>query len=46
MIKYPNYDESILSIISSILKYYGYDNGHKGCKILDEKLKNKYAYKN
>ena len=42
MIKYPNYDESILSIVSSILKYYGYDNGHKGCKILDEKLKNKY----
>ena len=39
MIKYPNYDESILSIVSSILKYYGYDNGHKGCKILDEKLK-------
>ena len=28
MIKYPDYDNSILSVISSILKYYGYDNGH------------------
>lgn len=42
MIKYPNYDESILSVISSILKYYGYDNGHKSLDVLDDKLKNKY----
>ncbi len=42
MIKYPDYDNSILSVITSILKYYGYDNGHKGNKYLDEKLKNKY----
>ena len=42
MIKYPDYDKSILSVISSILKYYGYDNGHKSLEILDEKLKNKY----
>lgn len=42
MIKYPDYDNSILSVISSILKYYGYDNGHKSLKLLDEKLKNKY----
>ena len=42
MIKYPNYDISILSVISSILKYYGYDNGHKSLELLDKKLKNKY----
>ena len=42
MIKYPDYNKSILSVISSILKYYGYDNGHKSLEILDEKLKNKY----
>ena len=42
MIKYPDYDKSILSVISSILKYYGYDNGHKSLELLDEKLKNKY----
>lgn len=42
MIQYPNYDKSILSVISSILKYYGYDNGHKSLEVLDEMLKNKY----
>ena len=39
MIKYPDYDNSILSVISSILKFYGYDNGHKTLEILDKKLK-------
>ena len=29
MIKYPDYDNSILSVISIYLKYYGYNNGHK-----------------
>ena len=42
MIKYPDYDNSILSVISSILKFYGYDNGHKTLEILDKKLKKGY----
>ena len=42
MIKYPDYDNSILSVVSSILKSYGYDNGHKTLKILDEKLMKNY----
>ena len=42
MIKYPDYDNSILSVISSILKYYGYDNGHKSLELLDKKLEKKY----
>ena len=42
MIKYPDYDNSILSVMSSILKYYGYDTGHTTNKYLDEKLKRKY----
>lgn len=42
MIKYPDYDNSILSVISSILKYYGYDNGQKGIEYLDKKLERKY----
>ena len=40
----PNYDKSILSTISSILKYYKVDNGHTSLdsldKILDKKYKN------
>lgn len=42
MIKYPDYDNSILSVVSSILKYYGYDNGHKSLELLDKKLENRY----
>lgn len=42
MIKYPDYDNSILSVISSILKYYGYDNGHKTLEVLDKKLQKDY----
>ena len=42
MAKYPDYDNSILSVISSILKFYGYDNGHKTLEILDKKLKKGY----
>ena len=38
----PNYDKSILSTITSILKYYGIDNGHVGLSSLDKKLKEKY----
>ncbi len=42
MIKYPDYDNSILSVISSILKYYGYDTGHKSLEVLDKELDKKY----
>lgn len=42
MIVYPDYDESILSIISSILKYYGYDNHHKTLEVLDKELAKNY----
>lgn len=42
MIKYPDYDKSILSVVSSILKYYGYNNGHKSLEILDKKLEKRY----
>ncbi len=42
MIKYPDYDNSILSVISSILKYYGYDNGHKSLELLDKKLEKRF----
>ena len=38
MIKYPDYDNSILSVMSSILKYYGYDTEHTTNKYVDEKL--------
>ena len=33
-----NYDKSILSTISSILKYYNVDNGHTTLKCLDKLL--------
>lgn len=39
---FPNYDESILSVTSSILKHYGYNSSYKSLKLLDEKLKNNY----
>lgn len=42
MVKYPDYDNSILSVMSSILKYYGYDNGHKSLEILDKILEKRY----
>ena len=38
----PNYDKSILSTITSILKYYDIDNGHVALSSLDEKLKEHY----
>ncbi len=42
IIKYPDYDNSILSVTSSILKYYGIDNGHKGIDELDKMLEKRY----
>lgn len=38
----PNYDYSILSTITSILKYYNVQTGHKSLNSLDDKLKKKY----
>ena len=38
----PNYDKSILSTISSILKYYKVDNGHTSLDSLDKILDKKY----
>ena len=42
MIKFPDYENSILSVTSSILKYYGAECGHKSLKVLDEKLTQEY----
>lgn len=41
-IKLPNYNHSILNLITSILKYYKVETKHTSLKILDEKLQNKY----
>lgn len=38
----PDYNHSILNIITSILNYYNVDNGHSSLKELNEILKNKY----
>jgi len=38
----PNYEHSILSTISSILKYYNVDTPHSTLKTLDEKLNKNY----
>ena len=39
---YPDYDNSLLSLISSIENYYGIENKRKTLKIVDETLKNDY----
>lgn len=41
-LRFPDYDNSILNTITSILKYYGIDNGHSSLSALDKKLKKKY----
>lgn len=38
MIKYPDYDRSILSVTSSILEYFGAEHRHHGIRELDEAL--------
>ena len=38
----PNYDKCILSTISSILKYYGIDNGHTTLGSVDKLLNKEY----
>lgn len=42
MLKYPNYDKSILSLINSVEKYYGVDYDHQTLKIVDSILENDY----
>lgn len=41
-LRFPDYDNSILCTISSVLKYYGIDNGHCSLKSLDKLLKKKF----
>ncbi len=41
-IQYPDYDRSILSISSSILKYYGPESNYKSLEKLDDILKKEY----
>lgn len=41
-IRYPDYNNSILNLITSILKYYNVETEHDSLEILDEKLENKY----
>lgn len=41
-IKYPDYDNSILNLITSILKYYNVKTNHTSLEVLDEKLNKKY----
>lgn len=39
---FPNYDNSLLSLISSIENYYGIKNNRKTLKMVDRELKNNY----
>ena len=39
---YPDYDNSILNLITSFLNYYNVETKHKSLKELDEKLNKKY----
>lgn len=41
-LRMPDYDNSILSTITSILNYYNIDNGHSSLEVLDDELKKKY----
>lgn len=38
----PDYNHSILNLITSILKHYNVETNHKSLQILDKELKNKY----
>jgi len=44
-IRYPDYNNSILNIITSILKYYNVETNHSSLKVLDQRLYEK-EYKN
>ena len=39
---YPNYNHSILNLITSILKYYNVETSHYSLELLDKKLEKKY----
>ena len=39
---YPNYNKSILNLITSILKYYNVETNHTSLEVLDEKLAKRY----
>lgn len=41
-IVYPDYHNSILNLVTSILKYYHVETNHSSLEVLDEKLKKKY----
>ena len=41
-LRYPDYNNSILNLITSILKYYNVETKHDSLKVLDEKLEKKY----
>ncbi len=41
-IVYPDYNNSILNLITSILKYYNVQSKHTSLEVLDQKLKNNY----
>lgn len=41
-IRYPDYNNSILNLITSILKYYNVESNHSSLKKLDERLNKKY----
>lgn len=41
-IRYPDYNNSILNLITSILKYYNVETKHASLEILDKELKKKY----
>lgn len=41
-IKYPDYNNSILNLITSILKHYNVKTNHSSLEVLDKKLEKKY----
>lgn len=41
-IRYPDYNNSILNLITSILKHYNVESKHSSLKVLDEKLEKNY----
>lgn len=42
MIKYPDYNNSILNLSNSILKHYGLQHNHNSLSVLDNKLNKNY----
>lgn len=44
IIKFPDYNNSIMNVSNSILKFYGVETNYNGIESLDEKLKNDYNH--